>query len=131
MWSCGFVALVLTSARPRASLGLARPVCGPQVARTRLEWSAGRTCTAPVVRLLCAHDSIITRAIYHKSLGDVPSMLMEIGGHVPKWSPTPVPPPPWPGLTFPDFRDFSDFFARRPCPLVSFELKLCVIVGHR
>ncbi len=29
---------------------------------------------------------------YHKNSGDVPSVLTEIGGHVPKWSPTPVPP---------------------------------------
>ena len=27
--------------------------------------------------------------------------------------------------------DFKDFFAHRPCPLVSFDPKLCVIVGHR
>ena len=72
---------------------------------------------------------IITRAIYHKGLGDVPSMLMEICRIVPKWSPTPVPPPPCPGLTFPDFRDFPDFFARRPRPLVRFDLKFCVFVA--
>ena len=42
----------------------------------------------------------ITRAIYHTSLGDVLSMVTEICRIVPKWSPTPVPPPPSPGLTF-------------------------------
>ena len=30
----------------------------------------------------------------------------------------------------PDFQDFSYFFAHRSCPLVSFDLKLCVFVGH-
>ena len=35
------------------------------------------------------------------------------------------PPPPWPGLTFPDFQDFSDFFAHRPRPLVSFDTETC------
>ena len=39
----------------------------------------------------------------------------------------PQDPPPWLGLTFPDFRDFSDFFAHQPCTLVSFDPKLCVI----
>ena len=37
---------------------------------------------------------------------------------------------PHPGLTFPNFQDFSDFFAHRPYPLVSFDPKLCVIVEH-
>ena len=35
-----------------------------------------------------------------------------------------------PALTFLDFLDFSDFIAHQPYPLVSFDPKLCVIVGH-
>ena len=37
----------------------------------------------------------------------------------------------WAGVPpYPDFQDFSDFFAQRPRPLVSFDLKLSVFVGH-
>ena len=131
LWFCGLVVIwprsapVLASARPGASLGhdfmafsgFSRLFCPPTL-------SLGES-TQNLVGLY-----IITRAIYHKILGDVPSMLTEICRIVPKWSPTPVPPPPCPALTFPDFRHFSDFFAHRPCPLVSLDLKLCVIGHH-
>ena len=124
LWFCGSMV-----PRPRSSRGLARTgfhdllgILKPFLSTAPAPW---RLWTRNFVGLLD-----ITGAIYHKSLGDVLSMVTEICRIVPKWSPTPVPPPPLPGLTFSHFRDFSDFFAHRPCPLVSFDLKLCVIVGH-
>ena len=42
--------------------------------------------------------------------------VTEIGGYVPKWSPTPVPPTSRPGLTFPDFRIFTTFLPTDPTP---------------
>ena len=63
---------------------------------------------------------IITRAMYHKSLGDVPSMLMEICRIVSKRSPTPVPPPPPNGLNFSRFSGFSRLFCSPTLPLGEF-----------
>ena len=126
LWPYGSVVLWLHGlAHPGASLGhgfmtfsgVSRLFCPPTLSLDEFQ---------PKTLWVC----ILSLGLSTIKVGDVRSMLMEICRIVPKWSPAPVPAPPCPGLTFPDFRDFSDFFAHRPCPLVSFDPKLCVIVEH-
>ena len=83
----------------------------PQVARARLQRSAGRARTALRVArapflsgpLTPPLDEFRPETLWvcRLSLGlstikvwVMSPMLMEIGGNVPKWSPTPIPPPP-------------------------------------
>ena len=117
LWPCS--ALVLASARPEASLGydfmtfsgFSRLFCPPTLPPGEFRPATLWVCRASsglsaikvwVLFCLCRRRYVIL-------------------------SPSPL----CPGLTFPDFQDFQDFFAHHPCLLVSFDLKLCVIVGHR
>ena len=107
LWFYGFVALWLYGlARPRSSLAL---VPGPRSDFFGIFKTVLPTDPAPwLVRTKnLVGLYIITRAIYHKSLGDFPSMLMEIWLNCPKVVAHPTPPSPLAGL---NFSGFSGFF---------------------
>ena len=93
-WFYGYTASlgpVLAHARPRALVG-----------HDFMTFS-GSLPTGPAPQRVSTRSFLgllgITRATCHKSLCHVPSMVTEICRIVPKWSPTPVPPPSL-GLNF-------------------------------
>ena len=130
LWFCGSMVL-----RPRSAPVLASARPGTSLGHDFMTFSGFSRLFCPQTLPLGEDPNlvglyVITRSIYHKSLGDVPSMLMEICRIVPKRSP-PQYPPFLPGLNFSGFSGFSRLF----CPLTpllgDFELELCVFVGHR
>ena len=148
LWPYGSVVLWLHRlAQPQSLLTSVFPrshphgSSGPQVARTRLQWSACRARTAPgdrrsrahgsyrlqvaCARLLCSTGRARTASVVCRSRAHGPS-----GQHVARarlqWSAGRARTAPAVRRS----RTHGPCQARRPCPLVSFDLTLCVIVQH-